>query len=326
MDAAVSRRAFPLPLVVALALLATTATRAATPPRVLIVGPLDGYGALVAGVSEGLQAGGFASAADVQIDVRSVRSTEEARAAIVAAVERGLDAVVTVFGQATQAARDAAPGVPIVFCPVADPLAARLVASPEAPGGRLTGVASADAEASARRLREFQQVVPGLKRLGVLFDPGFPPDRAQLANLEQVGPSLGVSVVRREIGEAPEAVRVLTALDRTQVDAVFILREAWLRRSGTEIGTAAAERRLPLLVGDPELAAFPGVVAAVGPNQEGMGRIAGEMVAKILKGAAPGALPVGHPPFDLVINLKSAGELGLAVPKAAVARAARVIR
>src|SRR5262249_45046083 len=82
---------------------------AATPPRVLIVGPLDGYGALVAGVSEGLQAGGFGSTADVQLEVQSVSSMDEAKTAIAAAAGRGLDAVVTVFGQATQAARDGAP-------------------------------------------------------------------------------------------------------------------------------------------------------------------------------------------------------------------------
>jgi putative tryptophan/tyrosine transport system substrate-binding protein len=299
---------------------------AATPPRVLIVGPLDGYGALVAGVSEGLQAGGFKSAADIQLDVRNTRSMDEAKAAIADAVGRGVDAVVTVFGQATQAARDGAPGVPIVFCPVADPVAARLVASAEAPGGSLTGVASADAEASLRRLRAFGQVVPGLQRLGVLFDPGFPPDRAQLANLEQVAPSLGLAVVRHPIAEAEEVPRALVALDRDHVEAVFLLREAWLRRSGTEIGKAALDHRLPLLVGDPELAMFPGVVAAIGPNQEQMGRIAGEMVAKILRGARPGGLPVEHPPFDLVLNLRSAADLGLAVPVGVIARAARLIR
>jgi putative ABC transport system substrate-binding protein len=299
---------------------------AATPPRVLIVGPLDGYGALVAGVSEGLQAGGFRSAADVQLDVVNTRSMDEARAAVAAAVGRGVDAVVTVFGQATQAAREGAPGVPIVFCPVADPVAARLVASAEAPGGNLTGIASADAEASLRRLRAFQQVVPGLRRLGVLFDPGFPPDRVQLANLEQAAPSLGLTVARRPIAEAEDVPRALAALDREHVDAVFVLREAWLRRSGTEIGKAALDHRLPLLVGDPELAMFPGVVAAIGPNQEQMGRIAGEMVARILRGARPGSLPVEHPPFDLVLNLKSAAELGLAVPVGVIARAARLIR
>jgi putative ABC transport system substrate-binding protein len=306
--------------------LAVAAAGAATPPRVLIVGPLDGYGALVAGVSEGLQAGGFGTAADVQIETRSIGSMAEARAAVASGVERGLDAIVTVFGQATQAAREGAPGIPIVFCPVADPVAARLVASADAPGGQLTGIASADPEASARRLRVFLQLVPGLARLGVLFDPGFPPDRLQLANLEQVAPSLGLTVVRREISEVEQVVRTIAALDRTQVDAVFMLREAWFRRSGEDIGRAALARRLPILVGDPELATTPGVLGAVGPNQEKMGRLAGEMVAKILKGARPGSLRVEHPPFDLVVNLKEAGELGLAVPEAVVSQAARVIR
>jgi putative ABC transport system substrate-binding protein len=306
--------------------LAVAAAGAATPPRVLVVGPLDGYGALVAGVSEGLQAGGFGTGAAVQIEVRSTGSMAEARAAVASGVARGLDAIVTVFGQATQAAREGAPGIPIVFCPVADPVAARLVASADAPGGLLTGVASADPEASARRLRVFLQLMPGLKRLGVLFDPGFPPDRLQLANLEQVAPSLGLTLVRREIAEVEHVVRTVAALDRTQVDAVFMLREAWFRRSGEAIGRAAIASRLPILVGDPELAAMPGVVGAVGPNQEKMGRIAGEMVAKILKGARPGDLRVEHPPFDLVVNLKGAGELGLAVPEAVVSQAARVIR
>ncbi len=299
---------------------------ATTPPRVLIVGPLDGYGALVAGVSQGLQAGGFKSAADIQIEVRNVQSMDEAKAAIANAVERSLDAVVTVFGQATQAAREVAPNVPVVFCPVADPVAARLVASAEAPGGALTGVASADAEASGRRLHRFLQVMPGLRRLGVLFDPGFPPDRIQLAHLEQVAPSLGLTIVRRDIADVEDAMRVLAALDRGHVDAVLILREAWLRRSGAEIGRVATEHRLALLVGDPELATLPAVVAAVGPNQEQMGRIAGDMVAKILRGARPGDLKIEHPPFDLVVNLKSAGDLGLAVPESAINGAARVIR
>jgi putative ABC transport system substrate-binding protein len=331
MDGVVNRRVVALGL--AATLVAPALTRvgdvslaAGAPPRVLIVGPLDGYGALVAGVSEGVQAGGFPSAADIQIDVRSVRSPEEARAAITESVARGLDVVVTVFGQATQAAREAAPGLPVVFCPIADPVASRLVASAVAPGGNLTGVASADAEASARRLRGFLEVMPALRRLAVLFDPGFPPDRVQLANLEQVAPSLGLAVVRREIGEAAAAVRALTARDRGQVDAVFILREAWLRWEGAEMGRAAIERRLPILVGDPELAMLPGVVAAVGPNQEGMGRIAGQMVAKILRGAKPGTLRIEHPPFDLVVNLKAAGELGVSVPEAVLGRAARVIR
>jgi len=300
--------------------------QAGGPPRVLIVGPIDSYGALVAGVSEGLQAGGFADTSAVRVDVRNVRSRDEAKAAIAEAVDRGVDALVTIFTPATQAARDVTTTVPIVFCPVADPLAARLVASLDAPGANITGIASADAEATRQRLLGFTRVVPGLKRLGVFVDPGFPPDRLQLANLRLVGPDQGVIIVAREVLDGPGAVAALEELDRGEVDALFILKEALLRSAGRELGRIAVDRRIPILVGDSELAELRAVVASVGPDQRHVGRLGGAMTAKILKGARPGALPVEHPAFELVLNLGAAKEIGLAVPDEAIRGAARVIR
>src|SRR5207253_9634959 len=158
------------------------------------------------------------------------RSGDEAKAAIGAALEAGVNAIVTVFGPSTQAARAATTTIPVVFCPVADPVAAKLVASSEAPGGNLTGVPSADADASRRRLAAFRQVLPELKRLAVLFDPGFPPDRVQLANLEHVAPAAGVTLVTRAVADENAAVAALRGLSRTDVDAVLVLKEALLRR------------------------------------------------------------------------------------------------
>src|SRR5262245_25294941 len=95
---------------------------AAGVPRVLAVGPLEGYGGLVAGVSEGLQASGYRDASEVRLEVRNIRSLDDAKAVVAAAVSDGVDVIVTVFGQATQAAHLGAPAVPVVFCPVADPV------------------------------------------------------------------------------------------------------------------------------------------------------------------------------------------------------------
>jgi hypothetical protein len=120
---------------------------------------------LVAGVSEGHQAGRFRSAADIQLEVHNTRSMDEAKTAVAGAVGRGRRHRHRLRPGNPGRPRGA-PGVPIVVCPVADPVAARLVASAEAPGGNLTGVASADAEASLRQLRAFHKVVPGLQRLG----------------------------------------------------------------------------------------------------------------------------------------------------------------
>ncbi len=298
---------------------------AAEIPSVVVVGPTDNYAGLIAGVSEGLQAGGFRDASQIRIDIRNTRSFAQARKAIEAAVGEGADAIVTVFGVATRAAREAAGGVPVVFCPVADPVAAKYVDSAERPGGNLTGVASADAEAVGRRLDAFKRVVPRLERLGIFYDSSSSLDKTVLANLEQVAPGRGIRLVVREIADADTVVAALRELDRAQVDAVFILSDDLLRRSGEAIGRVAAERKIPLVVGDPDIGG-PGILASVGPNQEKMGRLCGETVARILKGAKPGSLAVQHPPFDLVVSLKVAGELGVAVPEPAVSSASRVLR
>jgi putative ABC transport system substrate-binding protein len=313
-------------LVFALVLALAGPAGAAGVPRVVVIGPLESYGGLVAGISEGLQTAGFRDATQIRVDVQNIRSPEEAKAAIAAALAEGVDVLITVFGQATLAAHQQAPAIPVVFCPVADPVATKLVASAETPGGHLTGVATADPEATRRRVAAFRQVVPGLRRLGVLYDPGFPPDRTQLANLEGIAAGGDLALVRREARDADGAARLLRELGPAEVDAVFFLTEPLLRRAGAEIGRAAVERRVPLLVGDPDLVTVPGVVASIGPEQRGMGLIAGDMAARILRGASPAAIAVSHPSFELIVNLKNAAELGVELPEAAVRGAGRVIR
>lgn len=295
-------------------------------PHVLVVGPLDNYDALVAGMTEELQAAGYKDAAKIRLDIKSAGSPDEAKAAIGAALSTGVDAIVTIFGPATNAAHAATDKVPIVFCPVADPVAAKLVASNDAPGGNLTGVASADAEASRRRLAAFREALPDLTRLAVLFDPDFPPDRVQMKNLEQIASSTGVTIVSRPVGDENAAVAALRALGRSDADAVLILKEALLRKAGDELKRAALEQKLPLLAGDPDLVTFPGVVAAVGPNQQKQGRMCGKMTARILGGSKPGDLSIEHPDFELLVNLKSAERIGVAIPEPALKKAVQVIR
>jgi putative tryptophan/tyrosine transport system substrate-binding protein len=295
-------------------------------PHVLVVGPLDNYGALLTGVLEGLHSAGFADESRIRIDPQSAASPDEAKAKIGAALEAGVDAIVTVFGFSTQAASAATTKVPIVFCPVADPVASKLASSNDAPGGNLTGVATADAEASRRRIAAFRQALPKLKRLAILFDSEFTPDRVQMKNFEQIAPSGGLVLVSRSIADEGAAAAALQALGPSDADAVFILKDSLLRHAGDALKAAAQAQKLPILVGDPDLIEFPGVVAAVGPNQEELGKICGHTAAKILKGARPEALAIEHPVFDLLLNLKTAQRLGVAVPETAIEHAVRVVR
>ena len=292
------------------------------PPHVLVVGPMvkiDGR-LFIGGLLEGLQEGansGDSDLSQVRLDIKSVVSADAAKAVIGPAIDAGVKAIVTIYGQSTQAATAATTKIPIVFCPVADAVASKLVASNEAPGGNLTGVATGDAEASRRRLEAFQQMLPGLKRLAVLFDPGFPPDKIQMNNLDQVAPSIGITLVSRPVEDANAAMAALQALGPDEADAIFILKEATLRRAGPGLKSVAWKQKLPILVTDPELVVtFPAALAAVGTYPRELGMACGRMTARILKGAKPADLPIEHPDFELLLNLQSAQRLGITVPGA----------
>jgi putative ABC transport system substrate-binding protein len=293
------------------------------PPHVLVVGPMvkiDGrlfIGGLLEGLREEGAKSGDSDLSQVRLDIKSVASADAAKAVIGPAVDAGVKAIVTIYGQATQAATAATTKVPIVFCPVADAVASKFVASNEAPGGNLTGVSNGDAEASRRRLEAFQQMLPRLKRLAVLFDPGFPPDKTQMKNLDQVAPSTGITLVPRPVEDANAVMAVLQALGPDEADAIFILKEATLRHAGPGLKRVAWSQKLPILVTDPDLVVtFPAAMAAVGPRPGDLGKTCGRMTARILQGSKPADLPVEHPDFELLLNLQSALRLGVTVPGA----------
>jgi len=292
------------------------------PPHVLVVGPMvkiDGR-VFIEGLLEGLQEGGKSGGPDlsqVRLDIKNVVSEDAAKAVIGPAIDTGVNAIVTIYGQATQVATAATTKIPIVFCPVADAVASKLVATNEAPGGNLTGVASGDAEASRRRLDGFRQVLPGLKRLAVLFDPGFPPDKTQMKSLELVAPSTGITLISRPVEDGNAAMAALRDLGSNEADAIFILKEATLRNAGPELRRVAWQQKLPILVTDRELAiTFKAALASVGPNHRELGKTCGRITARILNGAKPADLPIEHPDFELLLNLQSAQRLGITVPGA----------
>jgi putative ABC transport system substrate-binding protein len=160
-------------------------------------------------------------------------------------------------------------------------------------------------------------MLPGLKRLAVLFDPGFPPDKTQMKNLDQVAPSIGITLVPRPVEDANATMAALQALGPDQADAIFILKEATLRHAGPEFKRIAWSQKLPILVTDPDLVVtFPAAMAAVGPRPGDLGRTCGRMTARILQGSKPADLPVEHPDFELLLNLQTAQRLGVTVPGA----------
>ncbi len=160
-------------------------------------------------------------------------------------------------------------------------------------------------------------MLPGLKRLAVLFDPGFPPDKIQMNNLDQVAPSTGITLVSRPVEDGNAAMAALRDLGSNEADAIFILKEATLRHAGPELRRVAWQQKLPILVTDPELVVtFPAALAAVGTYPRELGMACGRITARILKGARPADLPIEHPDFELLLNLQTAQRLGVTDPGA----------
>ena len=135
-------------------------------------------------------------------------------------------------------------------------------------------------------------MLPKLKRLAVLFDPGFPPDKTQVKNLAQVAPSIGITLVLRPVEDANAAMAALQALGPDEADAIFNLKEAMLRNAGPELRRVAWQQTLPILGTDPELMVtssprrWPRSVSTL--REPGMA--CGRITARILKGAKPADL------------------------------------
>jgi putative ABC transport system substrate-binding protein len=204
-----------------------------------------------------------------------------------------------------------------------DPVASGFVASLARPGGNLTGVFLDLPEISGKQLQLLRETVPGLARVGVVWEPevGEPQLRATEEAARVAGVTLNVLGIRR-------AAEVTAALDRAaggRAQAIVVLTSPLISNNLRQIAQLALKYRLPTTS---PFTSFPsaGALMAYGPSQPEMYRLAATYVDRILRGARAGELPIERPSrFDLVINLKTAKALGLTIPPSLLQRADQVI-
>jgi putative ABC transport system substrate-binding protein len=224
------------------------------------------------------------------------------------------------------AAKAATSAVPIVMVSVADPVGSGLISSLARPGGNITGITNIGAELAGKRIEILREIVPGASQLAVLINPDDPNAPLQMDRAKSVAEKLGIRLepilpIRR--GEDLEAAFETAA--RSGVPAALRMLDpigTALRQPTVEY---AAKYRLPVIYAFREDVVAGGLVA-YGPSLPGQYRQAAGFVHKILSGAKPADLPVEQPTtFELVINLKAAKALGLAVPPALLTGADEVL-
>ena len=234
------------------------------------------------------------------------------------------DVIVADVTVAIRAAMQATSTIPIVMASSADAVGSGLVTNLRRPGGNVTGVTIMLAELTAKRLQLLKEVAPKVSRLAILWDPAIPWHRAMLKEIEAAAPALRLQPVVIAVRNRDDLGDVFSEMTKGRVGAVFVSHTMTPRARG-QIVDFAAKNRLPTMFMDQGNVAAGGLMS-YGSNFSEQYRHTAEYVAKILKGAKPGDLPVEQPTkFELVINLKAAKALGITISQSVLLRADRVI-
>ena len=223
------------------------------------------------------------------------------------------------------ALKRATASIPIAFGLVTDPVGSRVVDSLARPGGNITGVGMYSTDLIIKRLELVKEAVPGLTRVAVLLNPVNAGSKVGLAALQDVARKIGVALIVFEARELKQFEPALADAVKRQVGALVTLEDAIFTQNAKALAELVAKLRLPAVFGVGGHAHY-GALFSHTSNLRVSYRRAGHMLAKILEGAKPADLPVEQPvAFELVVNLKAARALGLAIPQTIVVRADEVI-
>ncbi|TMH59803.1 MAG: hypothetical protein E6H55_12360 [Betaproteobacteria bacterium] len=281
---------------------------------------------LVNAFREGLSALGFSDGKNIQIDKQFLVDRYDRLAASAdRLVKSKVDIVVSYGATAALAASKATSTIPIVMLTGSDPVKLGLVASLSKPGGNATGVTFLSAELHGKRLEILKAVVPGIRRVGEVFNPDSATEAKSFLDHEASARAINMEAQRVEIRLQSDIERVIADLSRQKLDALVVAASTMFVANRKQMVAAIAKTRLPAIYASIEDVDAGGLIS-YGPDvRDGFRRAAG-YVAKILKGAKPGDLPFEQAPkVQLAVNLKTAKEIGIAFPQSILLRADQVI-
>jgi putative ABC transport system substrate-binding protein len=235
------------------------------------------------------------------------------------------DIILAGAGSATAALQRETRTIPIVFAQGGDPVASALVARLNRPGGNVTGFASYEATLAGKWLELLSVIAPGLKRAAIMFDPDTSPVSAFMPSFETAARSLKVALIVAPVHGDAEIETAIIALGREPGGGLVAVPGVFMIVHRAPIILAAARNNVPAVYPNSPYARDGGLLS-YGVDRVDLFRRAATYVDRILRGATPDDLPVQLPTkFEMVVNLKTAKALGLAVPRSILVRADEVI-
>ena len=275
---------------------------------------------------QGLHELGYVDGKNIAIEYRWAGGKNERLADLAADLVRLKVNVIVAAGPGPiLAAKHATSTIPIVMPVVINPVDSGLIASLARPGGNLTGLASQADELPGKWMELLKEVLPRASRIAVLLDQAN--DIGQLGPSESAARSLSVQLQVLKVGGPDDFASAFAGAQKNRAEALMILPSAFLYAHRSRLVELAAKHRVPTIYNQADWVVGSGGLMSYGPSLADMFRRSATFVDKILKGAKPADLPVEQPKkFELVINLKTAKQIGITIPPNVLARADRIIR
>ena len=276
---------------------------------------------------EGLHEAGYVEGQNLAIEHRYAEGVSERFPNLAAELVRlKVDIIVTTAGPPSRAAKQATNTIPIVFTQVSDPVAEGLVASLARPEGNITGLSQIGPELAGKRLELLKEAFPEISRVAVLRTSRSRSSAAQFKETQIAAKPMDVQVQSLEVRSSDDFDSAFRVATTGRAGALIVLQSALINTHRTRIVELATKRRLPTMFAERTHVESGGLMSYA-PSFFDLHRRAAVYIDRILKGAKPAELPVEQPTkFELVINLKTAKQIGLTIPPNVLARADRVIK
>jgi putative ABC transport system substrate-binding protein len=275
---------------------------------------------------DSLRQRGYVEGQNLTLDVRALSGSLQQDPKIATDMaDSGVDVIVAWGTPAALAARSATSTIPIVMVSVGDPIGSGLIKSLARPGGNVTGLANLGRDISAKQVELFIEMVPGLKRIGVVQNQLNPSSVAQSREAREAMTGIHLTPQVVEAFSVATYEEALLRLSQDGVEGVFFVPDPSGLEHRRMIAEQAVARRLPTMFQRRENVEAGGLMS-YGASLIDQFRQSTGYVDRILKGARPGDLPVEQPTkFELVVNTKTTKALGLTIPPSIMARADEVI-
>jgi putative ABC transport system substrate-binding protein len=282
---------------------------------------------LVGPFREGLRDLGYIEKKSIFIEYRWIEGKYERLPTLInELLSLPVDLIVTAGTPASLAVKKATDSVPLVMIAVGDPVGTGLIKSLHHPGGNATGVTSIASDLEGKRIELLREVAPKVSYVAALYNPVSPFQVVSEKELQAAAQGLRIRILSLPVKSPEDIEAAFGIMGKERPEALMVLADRFFLHHRARIMEFAVQNRLPGVHAYQELVET-GVLMSYGPSYAEMHRRAAYFVDRILKGTKPADLPVERPTrFELMINLKTAKQIGLTIPPTVLARANKVIK